>query len=183
MLSGTVQPTETGSGESTGSLTNVPGGSVIAQVGIRGGGMEWQWLACFFIMECMSWLQFSVSTEYSVLALKEADLLTVCALESWKSPDTQTPTQDNFIKISWGGTQMSGFLKLSSDLNSHPKLRQTTPSPPSQVNTDLQSISSKSPGQPAGNAQSCVPPPLIHPDCNRLRISISFPSFLNISGM
>lgn len=40
MLSGTVQPTETGSGESTGSLTNVPGGSVIAQVGIRGGGME-----------------------------------------------------------------------------------------------------------------------------------------------
>ena len=34
-----IQPTETGA-ENTGSLTNVPGGSVISQVGIRNGEME-----------------------------------------------------------------------------------------------------------------------------------------------
>lgn len=34
-----IQPTETGA-ENTGSLTNVPGVSVISQVGIRNGEME-----------------------------------------------------------------------------------------------------------------------------------------------
>lgn len=40
MFSVIAQPAETGSEESTGSLANVPGGSVMSQVGIRGGEME-----------------------------------------------------------------------------------------------------------------------------------------------
>lgn len=62
MFSVIVQPPETGCGESTGSLTNVPGGSVIPQGGIRGGGMEMAVGRWLLVVECTSWLQFSVST-------------------------------------------------------------------------------------------------------------------------
>lgn len=67
-----VQPTDTVSEESPGRLTGVPGGSVISQVGIRGGEME---MACGLV----SFLQLNaypgnsfqfLLTEHSTLALK-----------------------------------------------------------------------------------------------------------------
>lgn len=61
IFSVTVQPTEPGSEENAGSLTNVPGKFVISQVGIRDRGMKTQCVACFPIIKFISWLQFLFS--------------------------------------------------------------------------------------------------------------------------